>query len=485
MVLGNVTPGTNTFPAPHQSSGGWGYWPGNNMHYVQNSDVVNPSLAVNQGATHVVGWHGFPGGNFPPAPPHGHHDMNHFRQGGHQQASPVLVHGQPQAHPPQQGLPYQGPSGVPRDHAHAIPSFDEWMRDRRPTSTVDSYLKDANLTEALVMIKSTLGTDKFNQFICQGSSLLEADAYYDLFHKLPRELRQASLRPPPGIVVDVKGTLEHADQGAMFAKLCQLRRERCGPLAAPAQAPHWIDESWDTVPMAKHCKNHFWDLFNTIPISTTDPIRWKNIMNFMKDCPEKSEPKQDTNRFVEWGTSVNAHRGRSKSRHPESSPRRRSRSARRSRSRRRSGGNSQNDDDLRSLQAWGQNSPQRDVNSRTAFIKKKVEEDTDTLSLDELGLGSKRKFPSKMSPAECLKSLPELRYKPEVFQAVYKVYLRKFQRLLDPLPPQSSNVGKIFSKLLEGLNVKIVRGGAGNPGIKNVPGLIATLKTLDICEKPQ
>jgi hypothetical protein len=499
---GNVIPDATAYPVlpgaggqagnPHQWTGGWNGWPANNQNYVQNSEYVNYNPLMNQGANHVTAWHGFPGGVFPPAPPHDQthapylhpgqhvpHGLQHLpHEPWHPQVPPVPVNGQMQAHYPQHVPMLQNPNVV----APAGAPQDAPRRRGRPS--LDSDLRDSNLTEALVKIKNTLDPQKFAMFISKGSALLEPDAYYEVFNQLPRELRLASLRAPPGVVVDVKKTLEHADQGAMFGKLCQLRRERCAPLAAPSQTSHWTDESWDTVPMAKHCKTHFWDLFNNIPISTTDPVRWKNVMNFMKDCPEKSEPRQNVDRFVEWGSVDKGCRGRSESRHPET-PRRRSKCPRRSRSPRRSGDSSRKNDDLRTLQSWGQSSPQADdVNSRTSFIKRKVEEDIETLSLDHLVLNSKHKFPSKLSPSECLRKLPEIRHKPEVFQAVYQIYLRKFSRLLDPLPSQASKLWKAFVILLEGLNVKIVRGGAGNPGIKDVAELIAFLKTVDMCEKP-
>ena len=88
----------------------------------------------------------------------------------------------------------------------------------------------------------------------------------------------------------------------MYTKLNELRRERCIPLSHPAQQEQWANESWDIVPMSKVCKNHFWELMRLVPLSTTDPARWGNVVTYLKDCPEKPRKKPASRLFLYWIT---------------------------------------------------------------------------------------------------------------------------------------------------------------------------------------
>ena len=40
--------------------------------------------------------------------------------------------------------------------------------------------------------------------------------------------------------------------------------------------------------MRRTVERHFWDVFHKVPLSTTDPTKWKAVFKFLDSCPEKS-----------------------------------------------------------------------------------------------------------------------------------------------------------------------------------------------------
>ena len=54
-------------------------------------------------------------------------------------------------------------------------------------------------------------------------------------------------------------------------------------------------------------ERHFWDVFHKVPMSTTDPTKWKSVLKFLDSCPEKVSFRDPTARghwfdfcWVEW-----------------------------------------------------------------------------------------------------------------------------------------------------------------------------------------
>ena len=107
--------------------------------------------------------------------------------------------------------------------------------------------------------------------------------------------------------------------------------------------------------------------------------------------------------------------------------------------------------------------------------KGRVDVDTANLSLHSLDLNTKaHKFSKRMSADKALKSLPPLQAMGDLFTVVYKIYLRKLEKLCTNLNARSKE-GKALKKLCDDLNVE---------NDKSFPDLVARLRASEITHKP-
>ena len=67
----------------------------------------------------------------------------------------------------------------------------------------------------------------------------------------------------------------------MCQRINDLRRERIRALATPQAAPFYQEDSMKVVSMSRITERHFWDVFHRIPLSTSDPAKWKNVLKHL------------------------------------------------------------------------------------------------------------------------------------------------------------------------------------------------------------
>ncbi|CAE7904025.1 unnamed protein product [Symbiodinium necroappetens] len=252
-----------------------------------------------------------------------------------------------------------------------------------------------------------------------------------------------SVEAPPGLVVDTQSITNQEDRMSMCRRLNDLRRERLAPLASPASAPFYQEDGFKCVPMSRQTERHFWDLFHRLPVATTDASRWKAVLKHVDQCPEK--PKSTpTSRDVEWASA-------------------------------------ELQDGHVALQDLAAGSPLKPglplaaEEDYATWVKGRVDVDTANLSLATLELDTKaRKFSKKMSADKALKSLPPLEAMGDLFTVVYKIYLRKLEKLCSNLNSRSKE-GKALKKLCDDLNVE---------NDSSFPDLVARLRASEIMHKP-
>ena len=285
--------------------------------------------------------------------------------------------------------------------------------------------------------------------------------FQEVFHQLPQEFRAVTLEAPPGMVVDTQSITNQEDRMSMCRRLNDLRRERLAPLASPASAPFYQEDGFKCVPMSRQTERHFWDLFHRLPVATTDASRWKAVLKYVDQCPEK--PKSTpTSRDVEWA-SADLQDG------PAAAANSPPRTARNQTS------------SFQALQDLAAGSPLKpglplaDSEDYATWVKGRVDVDTANLSLHSLDLNTKaHKFSKRMSADKALKSLPPLQAMGDLFTVVYKIYLRKLEKLCANLNARSKE-GKALKKLCDDLNVE---------NDKSFPDLVARLRASEIMHKP-
>ena len=263
------------------------------------------------------------------------------------------------------------------------------------------------------------------------------------------------------MVVDTQSITNQEDRMSMCRRLNDLRRERLAPLASPASAPFYQEDGFKCVPMSRQTERHFWDLFHRLPVATTDASRWKAVLKYVDQCPEK--PKSTpTSRDVEWASA-----------------------------------------DLQDGPAAAANSPPRTarnqklrvsrlckiwlrvlLSSRVShlLIRRIMRRGSKAVlmlirptCLHSLDLNTKtHKFSKRMSADKALKSLPPLQAMGDLFTVVYKIYLRKLEKLCANLNARSKE-GKALKKLCDDLNVE---------NDKSFPDLVARLRASEIMHKP-
>ena len=255
-------------------------------------------------------------GAFPSAPTGGMSAPPNF--------APPMFQAPATGHPPPPAWPGHGPAppagqgaqGNDGPHEHLVKVFQQ--------------LNGTNIRNAASVLAASISRREFLAFVAAGLELVNPDEFKAVWADMPKPLRSVVYLPPPGSIVDVK-TLPEAQRPAMYAKLNELRRERCMPLSDPTQQQQqWANEAWSLVPMSKITKDHFWEIFRVLPITSADPSKWASALKFLKDCPEKIDPKAQLDRHLDWNamhgaplTAAGTGAGKGGQRLPASPPRRR------------------------------------------------------------------------------------------------------------------------------------------------------------------
>ena len=301
-------------------------------------------------------------------------------------------------------------------------------------------------------------------------------------------------------------------------KLIDIRRERCLPTADPKQQSFWLNERWDLVAMSRTSKSHFWELAKLIPITSSDPTRWNNVIEYVKKCPEKpyrgssaedqhldahctlpvrslspatrSAPPQFRLRSRSM-TRASPHRRRSVSRSVPRSRDGRRHAGERSRSPRRSATISAASpqaglDRLRAMSAASpktagkrlQKAPS-DPGEFATFIAEKLDVDTANFAIKTFTISSASRFKRKCTPSKALEGLPSLNIFSEEHRHVYKVYHRKLSRAVSGLQKTSSEWRKLKS-LAEDLNMDMGARFNGDALLE----VLARLRTSEFMTRP-
>ncbi|CAL1157640.1 unnamed protein product [Cladocopium goreaui] len=220
-------------------------------------------------------------------------------------------------------------------------------------------------------------------------SRLPPAEFKKVFNDLPASLRSVAFDAPDGIITDVKSISDKESRMEMCRKINNLRRERIQALATPQAAPFYAEDGMKIVPMSRLTERHFWDVFHRIPLNTTDPVKWKSILKYLDACPEK--PRSSPNaRDIEWATP-----------------------------------------DLPFEAAPGAASPPRG-------------------SLD--ALRAHRIAGRKTPAAKALLALSPLEAMSDLYQTVFRIYLRKLERIMPKLGAKTKE-NTCLNKLLDALNV--------------------------------
>jgi hypothetical protein len=134
------------------------------------------------------------------------------------------------------------------------------------------------------------------------SQLKEAGPSFfrELWNAMPREFQAIAWECPQGIITDVESIATQDSRISMCKRINELRRERCRSLASPKAVSFYEEDNVKFVPMSRQTERHFWDLFHKLPIATTDATKWKAVLRFLEDCPEKAKGRTDTARCVEF-----------------------------------------------------------------------------------------------------------------------------------------------------------------------------------------
>lgn len=290
------------------------------------------------------------------------------------------------------------------------------------------------------------------------------DSFKRLFSSLPAEFRAVAFDAPPGIVVDVHSIADKEQRMSMCRRLNELRRERLLPLAPPSAAAFYHEEGFKCVPMSRVTEKHFWDLFHRLPVSTTDASKWKSVLKYIDQCPEKPKAAP-TPRDVQWASSelLEPTLPTAQPSLPVRLPAPAS--------------------GLAGLQRLAAASPAKNPGEASnseddyaTWVQKRVEVDTAQLTLTSLDLDtSSQRFAKKMSAQQALQTLPPLQAMGEVFIATFGVYHRKLSKLCASLGKKSSKEAKALTKLCSDLNVD---------KDASIAELLARLRASEIMKKP-
>ena len=265
----------------------------------------------------------------------------------------------------------------------------------------------------------------------------------------------------------------------MCARLNELRRERCRPLCSPSQEKFWDEESWNFVAMSRNCQRHFWDLFRLIPLATSDPTKWKATLAFLKDCPQKPDKPGHAERCnIDLNTRPSS-RSPSPMSQTLTGPKRFKANVDVGASGSAALHKLSLGSPLRS-QPGSQDValPPADSEEFADWVRARIEVDTTDLAIKSLEIGRERRFARGLKPSVALSQLPSLSAMSVTYQQVYKIYLRKFSRLLANVK-MSTKEGRALSQLCLTLNVDV-----GAKDFDCLPELLSRLRALDMVNAP-
>ena len=316
---------------------------------------------------------------------------------------------------------------------HAVPPAHDFARSRSPRRS-----SAADLTSIV-------------------SKMTPAE-FRTLFNALPADLRSVAFDAPDDVITDIKSISDKDTRMSMCKRINEMRRERIRALATPQAGPFYEEDSFKIVPMSRVVERHFWDLFHKLPISTTDATKWKSVLKHLDSCPEKAKTAPNS-RDVEWASGELLEGALPLSSSPHTS----------------------HGSSLESLRAMALGSPSKpaiDENSPDFhdWVKRRVDTDTADLSMTNFELDTKvhRFAGRKTSAAKALMTLTPLDAMSELYKTVFRIYLRKLERVVPKLGARSKE-NTCLGKLLDALNV--------SPD-EHVATLLARLRTLDIIRRP-
>ena len=270
---------------------------------------------------------------------------------------------------------------------------------------------------------------------------------------------------PDDIIVDVRSIRDKEQRMAMCKRINELRRDRVRHLASPQAAGFYDEDGTKFVPMSRCTERHFWDVFHKLPMATQDATKWKAILKYLDGCPEK--PKAGpTPRDVEWTSPELLEPPADSDSRMASLP------------------VSAKGSSMDALRRLAESSPQKPpvlpegVDGNEAFqdwVRKQVDLDTANLTLQSFELETKNhRLSRKMSAAKALSGLAPFEAMSDLYQTVYRIYLRKLERLCANLPARSKETTAL-KKLCDCLNVE-------SDG--SIASLLARLRATDIMRKP-
>ena len=216
----------------------------------------------------------------------------------------------------------------------------------------------------------------------------------------------------------------------MAKRINELRRERIRALATPQSSPFYEEDSFKIVPMSRTVERHFWDVFHKVPMSTTDPTKWKSVLKFLDSCPEKSR-SGPTARDIDL-TSVELNDSGAPL--PVCTPR----------------ADLGGMDALRAMAVSSPAKTREDSSDFHEFVKRRVDTDTANLTISNFELDTKlhRFAGRKITAAKALLTLSPLEAMSDLYQTVFKIYMRKLERLIPKLGARSKENSSL-NKLLD------------------------------------
>ena len=318
-----------------------------------------------------------------------------------------------------------------------------------------------------------LGPQRVANHALECLRLLSPSQFEDIWYQLPSELRKVAYGVPPGIHVEIDSIRDESERKTMCRKINELRRERCIMLSSPAQREHWHDETWTMTPMSRETCRRFWEIFRIIPLATSNPVKWKSTLEYLKKCPETPDRGNPT-RCIDASTRESPHRVRAHARSPNmrtSTPQRHP---------------SRHESSPRGLEGLSRmartpptpHSPGRGSSqSFPELVRRRVEVDIANLSADDFEITRANRFPSKMKPSQALTSLPSMDAMGETYKATFDIYNKRFSKLLANIKTRSK-AAKHLSDLGNTLNIDV------KSKDDQLPCLLARLRATDMMRSP-
>ena len=431
-------------------------------------------------------------------------------------------------------------------HGHAPANPDARGRDshhrsshrrtKDPKLLLEEVMKNLSAKEASEIIAKNSAWEK--ELVGESLGTMAPETFKSIWASAPRGIRAAVWDPPPDLDPNFREIKDPDVKKKTCMALNALRRERCLPLAPDTDKWFWGAESWVVVPMSSNTKNHFWDIKRKLPIFTSDPSKWKDVLEFLKKSPHGPEPKTNISRHLDvhdrtglkgdqspstdvvhappghWRTNSRSRSPRRRAHPTAPSPRGGRRASPRAhhsplgsvlaspppeggRQRQRSpsamlpgagklpiklGSSSQlrGLDALKSLAACsppGAKGKYDDASELADFVYNRVRIDTAELSAENLEIDRMNRLPRKMTPSKALLSVAT--GDSEAFKATFEIYHRKLKDIFDRIPDRKCKQWQAIKKLCEILNIELPE----RAKYQDLVTLFARLRTNDMTRK--